>query len=366
MQVLGSFPRYRLRADPVLAAAFSLLTLPALAQAPKEVIYAAGQPAMSVGTAFYSSLQQSAHLTERYAGVTVKIQPTAGGTAAMQAVAGGNAFYTWGGIVGFLDLAKRTPNIVMISFDPDNPYRIFVLPDSPMKSAADLKGKKIGVQSLGSSNYAMALAELAAEKIGKSDATIISVGVGATAADALRTGKIDAYAGNDTTAPVIELLLKTNLKVLDSPLNSLPGMNGIVVSREAIAKEPQVVAGLCKAFYASLMFAKGNREATVINHWNTYPSQAPAGDRDKVIADSVTMLQARLDIDAKPGVDGLYGYQPLPVMQKVLETLHSLGALDDVPDLSKYVDQRFARECGTIDADALENEAKNWTPPPAH
>jgi NitT/TauT family transport system substrate-binding protein len=346
------------------ALAAIVLPLNAWAQAVPEVVYAAGQPAMSVGTAFYSSLQQSAKLTERYAGVRVKIQPTQGGTVAMQAVANGSAFYTWGGIIGFLELAKRTPNIVMISFDPDNPYRIFVLPDAKMTSAADLKGKKIGVQSLGSSNYSMALAELAAAKLGKSDATLISVGVGATAAEALRSGKIDAYAGNDTTAPVIERLLDVKLKVLDSPLNNLPGMNGIVVSREEIEQQPHVVAGLCKAFYASLMFAKGNREAAVINHWNTYPSQTPSGDKDKVIADSIVMLQARLDIDAKPGVDGLYGYQPLPVMQKVLETLHTYGALEDVPDLSKYADLRFAKECGTIDAAALAQEAASWTPPP--
>jgi NitT/TauT family transport system substrate-binding protein len=349
------------------AVALVMLASAALAQQPKEVIYAAGQPAMSIGTAFYSSLQQSAHLTERYAGVTVKVQPTAGGNAAIQAVASGSAFYTWAGIVGFLDLAKRTPNIVMISFDPDNPYRIFVRADSPMTDAADLKGKKIGVQSLGSSNYAMALAELAAAKLGKHDATLISVGVGATAADALRTGKIDAYAGNDASVPVIELLLHEKLKVLNSPLNHLPGMNGIVVSREEIEKEPHVVAGLCKAFYASLMFAKGNPEAAVINHWNAYPSQAPTGEsKERVIADSIKMLQARLDVDAKPGADGLYGYESMATMQKVVDTLQSYGALEATLDLSKYADLRFAKECGTIDSDALAQEAAKWAPPATH
>jgi NitT/TauT family transport system substrate-binding protein len=330
----------------------------------REVTYMAGQPAMNVGTAFYSSLQQSAHLTERYAGVTVKIQPTAGGIASMQGVATGSGLYAWGGLLGFLDLARRTPNIVMISFDPKNPYRIWVLPDSPLAKAEDLRGKKIGLQSLGASNYAIVVAELSMAKLGRHDATLISVGVGATAADALRTGKIDGYAGKDGTIPVIEMLLKTKLKVIQSPINDLPGMNGIVVSRYAIQKDPHIVAGLCKAFYASLVFAKGNPRAAVINHWNTYPSQAPAGNKDQVIADSITMLQARLDVDAQPGVDGLYGYQPLPVMQKVLQTLHDNGALEgDVPDLGKYVDLRFAKECGTIDAAALEQEAKNWVPP---
>ena len=354
-------PRYH-----ALLLAAAITAQPAITRADpmREVTYVAGQPAMNVGTAFYSSLQQSAHLTERYAGVTVKVQPTAGGIASMQAVATGTGMYAWGGILGFLDLAKRTPNIVMISFDPQNPYRLWVLPDSPLAKAEDLRGKKIGMQSLGSSNYAITVAELSMAKIGRHEATIISVGVGATAAEALRTGKIDAYAGNDGTIPVIEMLLKTKLKVIQSPINDLPGMNGIVVSRDAIQKDPHIVAGLCKAFYASLVFAKGNPRATVINHWNTYPSQAPAGDKEKVIADSITMLQARLDVDAQPGVDGLYGYQPLPVMQKVIQTLHDNGALEgDVPDLSKYVDLRFAKECGTIDAPALEQEAKTWVPP---
>ena len=323
----------------------SLMTPAAAADAPKQEVFASGQPAMSIGTAFYSSLQQSAGLAERYAGVKVKVQPTPGSTPSMQAVSSGNAFYAWSGVLAFLEIAARDPSLVMVSFDPGNPYRMAVLAGSSIKSVADLKGKKIGVQSFGSGAYGMGIAIVAAAGLDpKRDVIFVPVGVGAIAADALRTSKVDAFSGNDATLPVIGTLLGQDMRILDSPVNRLPGMNGIVVTRKEVAEQPKVVAGLCKAFYAAPMFAKGNMGAAVLNHWAVFPKQRPAGDPAAVLADGVKQLKARLDNLALPGEDGLFGFQSIATMKSVLETLKNLGVVETLPDLAQFVDLRFAKE----------------------
>ena len=331
---------------------------------PKQVTFAAGQPAMSIGTFLYSSLPQAAGLDERYAGVTVKVQPTAGSTPSMQAVSGGNGFFAWAGILAFIQIAERDPSLVMVSFDPGNPYRTYVLPDGPIKVPADLKGKKIGIQSYGSAGYGMTVATLAAAGLDpKRDVVFIPIGVGAVAADAIRTGKVDAYSGVDATQPVIDTLLGIELRALDSPVNKLPGMNGLVFTRTEIEQQPHLVAGLCRAFYAAPVFAGANPEATVRNHWMVYPTQRPSDPPSAAdLAAGVKQLKARVANLDMPGEDGLYGYQSLTTMQGVLETFHRLGVLDVVPDLSKLVDLRFAKECGTIDAPALRREAAAWKP----
>ncbi|WP_158746361.1 hypothetical protein [Acidisphaera sp. L21] len=79
---------------------------------------------MSVATAPYTSLQQASGLAERYAGVKVKVQPTAGATVAAQAVSAGNAIYTWGGITSEIPATMLDPSLVIVAFDAGNSHRM--------------------------------------------------------------------------------------------------------------------------------------------------------------------------------------------------------------------------------------------------
>ena len=75
--------------------------------------------------------------------------------------------------------------------------------DRPYKSAADLKGMKIGVTAPGSSSHFFVLYLMAKAGLQPTDATLVGVGGGAAAVEAMKNGSIDATANFD---PVITRL----------------------------------------------------------------------------------------------------------------------------------------------------------------
>ena len=71
------------------------------------------------------------------------------------------------------------------------------------KTAADLKGKKVGVTAPGSSTNMMVNFFLSKQGLKPSDVSIIGVGAGAGAVTAIRSGQIDAISNLD---PVLSML----------------------------------------------------------------------------------------------------------------------------------------------------------------
>jgi len=346
--------------------AFSTGIAPAVACAqPTQVIFASGDPSVSVATAPYTSLQEAAGLAQRYAGVSVKVQPTAGATAAAQAVASGNAFYSWGGTTSQIPAAILDKNLVIVAFDAGNAYRIVVPADSPIHSIAELKGKVVGTQSLGSAAYLYGRAAVNAAGVDANhDVRWMPIGVGAQAASALQSGAAVAYAGYDNPDTIIGILLGAPMRVLPSPLDDLPGMTGIIVTRESLAKYPHIVSGLCRAIYTSFLFAKANPEATVLNHWRTYPDQRPSNKSPaQALQEALAILQARLAIATKPGPEGLFGWQPLDRIQATADTLFKAGLIAKQADMTTLSSEPFKEECGKLDEPAIAAEARAWKAP---
>lgn len=337
---------------------------PAAAQ-PKEVIFASGDPSVSVATSPYTSLQMAAGLTERYAGVKVRVQATAGATAAAQAVSSGNAFYSWGGTTSQIPAALQDPSLVIVAFDAGNAYRVVVPADSPIQSVAELKGKVVGTQSLGSAAYLYGRAVAGAAGLDpQRDVRWLPIGVGAQAASALQSGAAAAYAGYDNPNAIIGILLGKPMRELPSTLNELPGMTGIIVTRESLAKYPKVVAGLCRAVYTAFLFARANPEQTVLNHWRTYPDQRPSNKPEaQAMQEALTVLGARLAIATQPGPEGLFGWQPLDRIQATADTLQKAGLLKERVDMAKLSSEPFKEECGKLDEAAITAEARAWKAP---
>jgi len=329
------------------------------------IVFATSDPAISVSSAPYTSLQDSAGLVRRNAGVAFKVQATAGATAAAQAVSSGNAFYNWGGMASLIVAAQKDPNLVIISFDPGNSFRVVVPDGSPIKDVAALKGKVIGTQSFGSAAYLYGRAVVARAGLNpQTDVTWLPIGGGAQAASALRSGAVAAYAGYDSPDAVIAILLKEELRELASPLNNLVGMSGLIVRRDALAKQPDLVAGLCRAFYQVLVFADANFEATVLNHWRLYPDQKPCNvPGPQALADAVVMLKKRLSVIAIPGADGLYGYEPVDTMQKAADVLLQAGLLQLRADMATLSDTSLKERCGRFDVAAVVSETNAWQRP---
>ena len=142
-------------------------------------------------------------------GLEVTIVDFAGGARALQAVVGGSADVVSGAFEHTVNMQFKGQPMRAFALQGRAPQ--IVLGVNPKtfahyKTAADLKGKKIGVTAPGSSTNVMVNFILAKAGLKPSDVSIIGVGAGQGAVAAMRSGQIDAMSNLD---PVITLLQRS-------------------------------------------------------------------------------------------------------------------------------------------------------------
>src|ERR1041385_3096794 len=151
-----------------------------------------------------------------------------------------------------------------------NIYGIAVPADSPVKSMADLKGKKIGVTSMASAGVilARALAKQAGLDPDK-DITIVVAGESAQTAALLRSKQVDALSQFDT-----QYALASNagakLRFLDHPeIKKFPS-NGFVALEDYLKTNRKDAVALAHGYAMGTVFAMANPEAAIRILWEVF------------------------------------------------------------------------------------------------
>jgi NitT/TauT family transport system substrate-binding protein len=185
----------------VMLAAVSLTAAQALAE-PTVRLAVGGKPAM-----FYLPLTVVERLGYfKDAGLNVEISDFAGGARALQALIGGSADVVTGAFDHTIQMqAKGQPivGVVELGRYPGFVLGLIAAKAANYRSAADLKGLKIGITAPGSSTHFMVRYLMAEAGLKDDDAAFIGIGTGPTAVAAVRRGEIDALVNVD---PVISLL----------------------------------------------------------------------------------------------------------------------------------------------------------------
>jgi NitT/TauT family transport system substrate-binding protein len=208
------------------------------------------------------------------------------------------------------------------------------------KSAADLKGMKIGVTAPGSSTNFFVMYLMAKAGLKPTDASYIGVGGGPSAVAAIKKGDIDAIANLD---PVISKLEKDgDIKVVaDSRTEAgskeiFGGSNPAAVlyaKQEFIEKNPNTVQALVNAFYKTL---KWMEKATPEEIAAKVPEAYLLGDKATYLA----ALKANKEVYSHTGII------PEAGMKSALDMLAKFD--DEIKnakiDLSKTFDDRFVKK----------------------
>ncbi|MFD1860094.1 ABC transporter substrate-binding protein [Aeromicrobium camelliae] len=211
-------------------------------------------------------------LFEKY-GIDVQFQPTAGSGVAIQLVQAGEA-----------DLGQGNPSSVMAAVDkgvdikvvyniiPTYGSGLAVLPDSPITSPKDLADTTIGVASLSSSRLPEAQAMVA--EAGLTDSVeFVAVGVGAQAASALTSGKVDGLYLWDAAYKSIELS-GTPLRVIRDVFTESAQLLDFVqyASADAIENKADAIEKLGKAAAVAHAWAKENPEKALDLFYEEFPN----------------------------------------------------------------------------------------------
>jgi NitT/TauT family transport system substrate-binding protein len=173
----------------------------------------------------------------------------------------------------------QLPSIVNY-YEYTYPYKwdVAVKPDSPIKSYKDLKGKKIGVSDLGTTDYPVTRAVL--QNIGidpDKDVSWTAVGAGVTAGVALQRGVIDALAYFDTGFGQIDAA-GIAMRMVPRPDN-VPLIGGLYISAMSkfLKENRKVAVGFARGVNKASEFLLANPEAGAKVFVKMYPETAPRG-----------------------------------------------------------------------------------------
>lgn len=262
-------------------------------------------------------------------GLAIEPSVFGGPVKQQQAMAAGSIDVALGVGLDLGFIAKGGPaKAVAVMAGPPLDTCIIVLPNSPIRTVADLKGKALGITSP-TSILAWMVGEIAVRHGWARDA-IRQVPAGSTTAQLalLKSGQLDA-AGSDL-APALQLADKGEVRIVvrfgDEIADSLNNL--ILASDKLIADRPAALRGFIKGWFATIAFADAHRAETIADMTGLlgidpkfvaalYDRQMPMYARDGRFPARALALMARATVDvhmldAAPDLTGLYSEAFLP------------------------------------------------------
>jgi NitT/TauT family transport system substrate-binding protein len=238
-------------------------------------------------------------------------------------------------------------------------YYIAVPEESPIKTAADLAGRKIGVVGLGSAAVTVAKSIARGAGVSPDNLTFLPVGFGDQAASALRGNRVDVLALWDGGyAPLISSGMK--LRFIRHPKLVDGGNAALFASDKTIAERKEDLQRFARAFTKASVFAQSNPEAAIKLFWKANPGAKRQGD------EAEAMRRARIEMDFVVETFGGSG-KPGHVNRKLFDA-YAETILEDQPGAKPptaaelVTDDLLALSDG-VNTAAVEAAAKTWKEP---
>jgi NitT/TauT family transport system substrate-binding protein len=276
-------------------------------------------------------------------GLDVTINDFRGGAQSLQALIGGSLDVVTGAYEHTIRMQAKGQDVrALIELGRFPAIALGVRKDkaAAYKSAADLKGMKIGVTAPGSSTNFFAMYLMSKSGLKPTDASYIGVGIGMSAVASITKGEIDAISNLD---PVMtKLALDGDVKIVADTRTEegtraiFGGANPAAVlyaKQDFIEKNPRTVQALVNAFYKTLKWLE---KATPDEIAAVVPEEYHLGDKPLYVA-AVTA--------SKPAYS-ITGIIPPEGMKSTNDMLVAFDEeLKDAKlDLAKTFDDRFVKK----------------------
>ena len=294
-------------------------------------------------------------------GLDVTLQPTDGATQEMQILAAGKGDAGLGAPSAVLlarNAGAKIRAIYMVS--PDNGTSLAVLADGPIKEPMDLKGKKIGVMSMGASRtldgYAMAEA---AGLNSKTDVQWLPVGFGVQAGLALQRGDVQALALWDITYADMEAN-GIKMRYFTFPFQKDIFSYVYATTDENLTKRRGDLIKVLRAASKAEIFERTNVEAAACIFLTASGRWASTADKAKDYKKTVDVMKQ--DFRSPVAPEGKIGVFPDKGWEVVRDYYYKLGIIKDkLPPEDYYVtDASFYKEVNAFDRSKIEALAKNY------
>lgn len=242
-----------------------------------------------------------------------------------------------------------------------NGSMIGTLAGSDIKSFEDMKGRTIGVSSVGYGGHMFLKYELDSRGITPDQYTVVATGAGPAAAAALSDGTVEALSLWDAMFATMENG-GLDLDYIQYPLmNDIAGLN-LVTTDKIIEEDPELAIGVCRAVAKGLHFTLTNPEAALKIFYEVFPTVKPADiSVEDAVKTDVRILNAWLEY-AQKGVTygeptGEFTPERFVNYQNYLETL---GNLQPGVDPTQVYTTDLVDDCNDFDRAAIEAQAKAY------
>lgn len=243
----------------------------------------------------------------------------------------------------------------------------FAVPaDSPIKSIADLKGKSIGVVSLGSGNVYTTRAILAASGVDWKGVNIQPVGFGGQAFQALKTNQIQALNLWESAHAALEVS-GTPIRRLDIP-KEFQGMSshGFEVTEKLLKENPQLITRFGRAVSKGAVACEANMTGCLQAFWKQYPSLKPkVGSEEEILRKEMAVMKPRIDNVTyfRTGEPRLWGAYADRDWKLLIAALKEGGEVsnENIPMSSLYSNE-LVTEYNKFDAQVVSRQARAWKP----
>jgi NitT/TauT family transport system substrate-binding protein len=296
-------------------------------------------------------------------GLDMDIQNTQTGMISAQLLQSGNAQV--GTTAGDAILSVREKGGDLISFFnlKRNPGTfLVVLPDSPIHTLTDLKGKTIGAPSFGAGGGLALKQNLSELGIAPDQYTGINTGAGPSAVAALRSGQIDALVMWDAMLAAAENT-GLALRMVDIPLQDKMVGTTLTTTSAFAAASPKEVSGYCRAITKGLVFTMTNKAAGVKMLWDEFPSIKPTNlDDDTALNNGVHVMDRFLQmaLQGQPENAPLGEFIPAN-WENTRSDLSTLGTIKGNDPATAAYTTKFISACNDFDHGAVAAQAKQYT-----
>jgi NitT/TauT family transport system substrate-binding protein len=273
-------------------------------------------------------------------GLDVTINDFRGGAQSLQALVGGSVDVVTGAYEHTIRMQAKGQDIkavIELGRFPGIVLGVRKERAAGYKSAADLKGMKIGVSAPGSSTNFFVMYLMSKAGLKPTDASYIGVGIGPSAVAAVKKGDIDALSNLDPMMTKLEqdgdIKVVVDTRTEEGTRAIFGGSNPAAVlylKQDFIEKNPNTVQALVNAFYKTLKWLE---KATPEDIAATVPEDYYLGDRALYLA----------AVKANKPVYSLTGVIPAAGMRSAADMLLAFDPeLKDAKiDLATTFDGRF-------------------------
>lgn len=295
-------------------------------------------------------------------GLQLQIVPLGSNTAATGAVLNGSADIAVGVPSYQIPIVAKGQSLDMVNFfEYTYPFKwaVAVLKNSPYKTLADLKGKTIGVQSFGVSDYTVGqkLFQLA----GVNPTTQIhwlATGDLALAAHALASGEVAAEVTYDTTLGSWDALNEVSYRTLPLPAG-VPLVGGLYLSttKQDLQTKKQEMTGFARALAKANYFTMANPLAAAQMFYQLYPQTLPPNKTLAQAAQALVITTARRRQEFNPDTKG----EPMGWInpQEWVREVAFAGATGKANPTTFYTDSLIP-QIDNFSVSAIQAQAKNW------